>query len=349
MFGVEKPIIALLHLDALPGDPGYCGSMDTVLEHARQDLVALQNGGVDGILFANEFSLPYQPVADVAVISAMAYIIGALRPLIRVPYGVNVVKNPIATIDLAAATGARFARSCFSGAYMGEYGLYTSNSGEAVRHRKALEIPDMKLLYDFSAESVLHRSTLNREQATTAILDILNKFPHIGVEVMAGNGEMFVIHANEVTHAHQVDEHLGSIACPVESVPDGWVKVVFASDPESIRKLGQYAKTRYYGRENYFLATNSIYLEIMPSGVSKASGLHDLCALMSKSMKNTVVIGDYYNDLEIMREAGYAVAVANAPAEVKAAADHVTTCTCAEGAVGEYLYSLISRAEGREV
>ena len=27
MFGVEKPIIALLHLDALPGDPGYCGSM----------------------------------------------------------------------------------------------------------------------------------------------------------------------------------------------------------------------------------------------------------------------------------------------------------------------------------
>lgn len=66
----------------LPGDPGYCGSMDTVLEHARQDLVALQNGGVDGILFANEFSLPYQPVADVAVISAMAYIIGALRPLI---------------------------------------------------------------------------------------------------------------------------------------------------------------------------------------------------------------------------------------------------------------------------
>ena len=157
---------------------------------------------------------------------------------------------------------------------------------------------------------------------------------------------MYVIHANEVTHAHQVDEHLGSIACPVESVPDGWIKVVFASDPESIRKLGQYAKTKYYGRDNYFLATNSIYLEIMPSGVSKASGLHDLCALMSKSMKNTVFIGDYYNDLELMREAGYAVAVANAPAEVKAAADHVTTCTCAEGAVGEYLYSLIGKTEG---
>ena len=153
MFGVEKPIIALLHLDALPGDPGYCGSMEQVIEHARDDLISLQDGGVDGILFANEFSLPYQPVADIAVISAMAYIIGNLKPLLRLPFGVNVVKNPIATIDLAAATGARFARSCFSGAYMGEYGLYTSNSGEAVRRRKALGIPDLKLLYKVNPEA----------------------------------------------------------------------------------------------------------------------------------------------------------------------------------------------------
>ena len=153
LFKVEKPIIALLHLDALPGDPGFCGSMDTVLEHARQDMLALQSGGVDGILFANEFSLPYQPVADIAVISAMAYIIGSLKPLLHIPFGVNVVKNPIATIDLGAATGARFGRSCFSGAYMGEYGIYTSNSGEAIRHRKALGATDMKLLFKVNPEA----------------------------------------------------------------------------------------------------------------------------------------------------------------------------------------------------
>ena len=67
------------------------------------------------------------------------------------------------------------------------------------------------LLYDFSTETVLHRSTLDREQATVAIKDILAKFPRMGVEVMAGNGEMYVIHANETTHAHQVDEHLSLI------------------------------------------------------------------------------------------------------------------------------------------
>lgn len=153
MFGADKPIIALLHLDALPGDPGFCGDMDVVLDHAAHDLTALQDGGVDGILIANEFSLPYQPVADIAVISAMAYIIGKLKDRIRVPFGVNVVKNPIATIDLAAATGARFGRSCFSGAYMGEYGVYVSNSGEAVRHRKALGMEHLKLLFKVNPEA----------------------------------------------------------------------------------------------------------------------------------------------------------------------------------------------------
>ena len=57
MFGVKKPIIALLHLDPLPGDPAYCGSIEQVFEHAHEDMLALQNGGVDGLLIANEFSL----------------------------------------------------------------------------------------------------------------------------------------------------------------------------------------------------------------------------------------------------------------------------------------------------
>ena len=62
MFGYEKPVIALLHLNAFPGDPLFKrgDSMKKAVEDARKDLHALQNGGVDGILFSNEFSLPIQ-------------------------------------------------------------------------------------------------------------------------------------------------------------------------------------------------------------------------------------------------------------------------------------------------
>ena len=202
------------------------------------------------------------------------------------------------------------------------------------------------LLYDFSTNTVLRRATLDRKQAAQAIADVVRQFPQVGVEVMAHAGEMFVVKANEYTHAHQVDEQIPSVACPLEGVPDGWVKVVFASDPETIRKLSQFAKTHYYGRENYFLHTNSIYFEIMPGGVGKASGLRDLCTLLGEPLQKTIVIGDYYNDLEMMRMAGHSVAVANAPAEVKTAADEVTTCTCSEGAVGEYLYRLVDKVLG---
>lgn len=78
-------------------------------------------------------------------------------------------------------------------------------------------------------------------------------------------------YASSYTHAHQVDEHMESVACRWKMCRIGWLKVVFAGDPETIRKAGQYAKTRYFGRDNYFLPTNQIYLEIMPSGIQQSS------------------------------------------------------------------------------
>ena len=155
MFGVKKPIIALLHLRALPGDPGFdrAQGMEGVLRSARADLLALQEGGVDGILFANEFSLPYQTQAPYALPSAMAWVIGRLQDEISLPFGVNVVYNPIATIDLAAATGAQFVRSAFTGSYMGEYGVMHTDPAAAVRRRAELGLHDLKMLYKVNPES----------------------------------------------------------------------------------------------------------------------------------------------------------------------------------------------------
>ena len=127
MFSVEKPIIALLHLRALPGDPLYGGDMEAGLPQARADLEALQDGGVDGVLIANEFSLPYQLKADPVTVGAMGYLVGRLKEHIRVPFGVNVVLNPLASLELAAATGAYFIRSAFTGAYMGESGIVNTD------------------------------------------------------------------------------------------------------------------------------------------------------------------------------------------------------------------------------
>jgi membrane complex biogenesis BtpA family protein len=153
LFGVEKPIIALVHLHALPGDPCYGGNMDDVIRQARTDVHALQDGGVDGLLIANEFSMPYQVKADYVTVASIAYIVGQIKKDIQIPYGVNVVLNPLASLDLAAATGAQFIRSSFTGAYMGEYGISITDAADIVRRKKALRLDELKMLYKVNPES----------------------------------------------------------------------------------------------------------------------------------------------------------------------------------------------------
>ncbi len=170
LFGVTKPIIALLHLGALPGDPGFCGDMDQVICQARKDLIALQDGGVDGVLIANEFSLPYQPVADPVTVASMGYIVGQLKDAIRVPFGVNIVLNALATLELAAATGADFIRSAFTGAYMGENGIMNTDVGQIARRKKALGLDHLRLLYKVNPESDAYLVPRDIETVTKSII-----------------------------------------------------------------------------------------------------------------------------------------------------------------------------------
>ena len=170
MFGVKKPVIALLHLDALPGDPGFCGSMAEVVRHAAEDLNALQAGGVDGVLIANEFSLPYTPDTEYVTVAAMANVIGQLKHDISIPFGVNIVMGPMATIELAAATGAKFCRSAFTGAYAGEYGLYISGNSKPIRRKKELGLDDLKLFYKVNPESDAYLVPRDIKVVTKSIL-----------------------------------------------------------------------------------------------------------------------------------------------------------------------------------
>ncbi|HWP80436.1 MAG TPA: BtpA/SgcQ family protein [Candidatus Acidoferrum sp.] len=153
LFGCDKPVIALLHLAALPGDPAYRGDMRAVVEAARRDLAALQEGGVDAVLFSNEFSLPYQSKVDGVVIASMARVIAELLPMLTVPYGVHVIADQPATIELAAAVGASFVRSVFTGVYAGEGGLRAPDIAAIARRKNELGMKALKMYYMINAES----------------------------------------------------------------------------------------------------------------------------------------------------------------------------------------------------
>ena len=155
LFDTKKPIIGMCHLGALPGDPGFDDreGLPGVIEWARKDLAALQDGGVDGVIFSNEFSMPYQLRVRPVTVASMGRILGELLPQIKVPFGVDVLWDPYATLDLAVATGARFVREVFSGVYASDYGLWNPDCGEILRHRHAIGADGVRLLFNIVPES----------------------------------------------------------------------------------------------------------------------------------------------------------------------------------------------------
>lgn len=175
-FGVDKPIIAMCHLQALPGDPGYdaAGGMAKVIDMAFADLTALQDGGVDAVMFSNEFSLPYLTRVKPETTAAMARVIGELMAFIKVPFGVNVLWDPMASIDLAAATGAKFIREIISGVYASDFGLWNTDVGETIRHKMRLA-PDLRLLFNIVPEAASYLG--NRDIADIARSTVFNNRP----------------------------------------------------------------------------------------------------------------------------------------------------------------------------
>lgn len=154
-FKTTKPVIAMLHLSALPGDPAYDSKagIAAVIARAREELAALQEGGVDGVMVSNEFSLPYLTKTEPITAITMARIIGELLPEVAVPYGVNVLWDGRASIDLAVATGAQWVREIFTGVYASDFGLWNTNVGKVARYRQRIGAGDVKLLFNIVPES----------------------------------------------------------------------------------------------------------------------------------------------------------------------------------------------------
>lgn len=158
LFGTEKPIIAMVHMPALPGDPDYDRGkgMAYVLEHTHADLLALQAGGVDAVMFSNESSLPYLTSVETVTVASMANVIGRLHDEITVPFGVNVLWDPKASLDLAVAVGAQFVREIFTGVYASDFGLWNTRCGEAIRHQHNIGAEDVRLFFNIVPESAVY-------------------------------------------------------------------------------------------------------------------------------------------------------------------------------------------------
>jgi membrane complex biogenesis BtpA family protein len=150
MFGGKKYIIAGIHFLPLPGSPGYDrgGGMQVILKRAREETRILVGNGVHGILFANEADLPYLQTLGPETVAAFSTLVGEIMAEHRIPYGINVLLDPVAAVGIAHACGASFVRGYFAGGYVTDVGIMDTRGPEALRLRANLGAVHIQLLHN---------------------------------------------------------------------------------------------------------------------------------------------------------------------------------------------------------
>ncbi|WP_338818873.1 Sugar phosphatase YidA [Moorella thermoacetica] len=118
---------------------------------------------------------------------------------------------------------------------------------------------------------------------------------------------------------HRVEDMLTFL----EQQPKGPLKIVALHDGPALDPL-EAAIRREAGAGIYITRSMPTYLELLNPEVNKARGLQALAELAGISPEEIMVCGDSYNDVQMFRYAGLAVAMANAPEKVRAEADYVT-------------------------
>jgi membrane complex biogenesis BtpA family protein len=176
LFGVRKPIIGVVHLQALPGAPRYAGgSMRDIYAAAVADARALAGGGIDGIIVENASDMPFRRPENIGpeTVAALTAACLEVRAAVDTPIGITCVANGvIPALAVAKAVGARWVRANqWVNAYVANEGFLNGPAPEATRYRSAIGATDVRIFADVHVKFGAHAITADRsipEQATDA-------------------------------------------------------------------------------------------------------------------------------------------------------------------------------------
>ena len=106
---------------------------------------------------------------------------------------------------------------------------------------------------------------------------------------------------------------------------DSFAKIVFGHpDPEMAAKAMEILKDHPRYEEFDYIRSELTLSEILPKGTNKGAALPRIAEAVGVDMSRVVAIGDFDNDIAMLRDAALGIAVGNATDGAKAVADHVT-------------------------
>lgn len=196
-------------------------------------------------------------------------------------------------------------------------------------------------IHDFTAGKTLFTHPLPESAKKTAF-SILEAMPELGGEVLKTDGT-YVFRNNDYQILHTKICGITPFYQELESIEEGgWLKVLFSMSPEDMDYIQVLVKhIDCCGLS--FVKSSDMFYEMLPEGVSKGSALEEYRKLPGFEGFTFVSVGDFDNDIEMIKAADLGVCPANAEDSVKEKADLILTRTNDEGAVAELIDEIIRR------
>ncbi len=217
--------------------------------------------------------------------------------------------------------------------FKSEGGLFTFVTGRMpyyVKHIYDIVKPNAPIgcvngggIYDYATEKYLWTTTLDH-----LVLELVRyadeAFDGIGIQVCTFENTYFskqnslMEKFRGLTGLPNLEKHYNDVSEPIG-------KIIFGDDNEgTLSQLKEYLDAHPLAAQFDFIRSERSLYEILPKGVNKGNLIIKLAEILGIDSKRTIGIGDYDNDVELVRSAGLGVAVSNAKDEVKAVADYIT-------------------------
>ena len=156
------------------------------------------------------------------------------------------------------------------------------------------------------------------------VADMERQLPTVGIQI-AGFDKAYFLKDNDVMSGFRRITGVPFLGCTYDNLPTPFAKVIFgAVREEEMLEIERVFRAHPRAGEFDFIRSEKTLCEILPKGTHKGVSLVKLTEYLGVDPAKTVAVGDYNNDVGMLKAAGLGVAVANASAAALAAADVVT-------------------------
>ena len=159
LFSEKCPVIAMIHVQALPGTPQHTMSMDAIVAQAVAEARLLTDAGVQAIMLENMHDIPYlNRNVGPEIVASLTRVAQAVRSVTSVPLGIQVLAGANReALAIAHAADFQFIRGeGFVFGHLADEGLIESDAGALLRYRKQIGAEQIRIFSDVKKKHSSH-------------------------------------------------------------------------------------------------------------------------------------------------------------------------------------------------